>query len=469
MIPSLKPEKLQDILILLRVNYALKELLHKAEVDRAVFFGLLYKIWGIASGPITALLIATRFTPELQGYYYTFANLLTLQVFVELGLGTVIIQFASHEWSKLNIDKDGYIVGDKDSLSRLVSLSNITFKWYFVGSIIVIFGLGIGGYIFFSQSHSLTINWVLPWVLLCLLTGVTICFVPAWSLLEGCNQVKKVYIYRFWQGLFTSLSVWIAILLGAGLWAATVLSIVTIICSIVFIKFNYWKFFKTLLSSRAAGPRISWHKDILSMQWRIALSWISGYFVFSFFTPVLFKYHGPAIAGQMGLTWSVVGVIGVISTSWLTPKVPQFGMLIAQKKYKELDAIFWRVTKIVVMISIFIGLGIWFFVCILYSMNLSIAKRILPPLPTGLFILAQIIVYSSVPFSSYMRAHKQEPVMFLSILSGILIGLSTLILGKYYAATGMAVGYLIVNIIIIPFVFILWYHYKVLWHSDKGI
>lgn len=66
-------------------------------MDRAVFYGFLTRIWGIAAAPVTALLIAGKFTPQIQGYYYTFTNLLSLQIFVELGLGTVIIQFASHE------------------------------------------------------------------------------------------------------------------------------------------------------------------------------------------------------------------------------------------------------------------------------------------------------------------------------------------------------------------------------------
>lgn len=129
-----------------------KRLLRKAEVDRAVFFGLLLKVWGIAVSPVSALLIAFKFTPELQGYYYTFGSLLALQGFIELGLGGVIIYFVSHEWSKLGIDKAGYIVGDREALSRLISLANLTLKWYLIGGLIIIFGLGIGGYIFFHSQ-----------------------------------------------------------------------------------------------------------------------------------------------------------------------------------------------------------------------------------------------------------------------------------------------------------------------------
>ena len=94
-----------------RLPVFLKRLLWFLEIDRAVIFGLLAKLRSICAGLVTVILIAIHFTPELQGYFYTFATILALQIFVELGLGTVIIQFASHEWSKLKLDKFGHIMG----------------------------------------------------------------------------------------------------------------------------------------------------------------------------------------------------------------------------------------------------------------------------------------------------------------------------------------------------------------------
>ena len=108
----------------------LKVLANKIDLDKAVILGLVSKTWVIIAGPVTALLIATFFTSSLQGYYYTFATLLALQMFVELGLGTVIQMFASHEWAKLSFDDKQQIVGDEDSISRLISTSRIAFKWF---------------------------------------------------------------------------------------------------------------------------------------------------------------------------------------------------------------------------------------------------------------------------------------------------------------------------------------------------
>ncbi|MCX5712625.1 MAG: TIGR04372 family glycosyltransferase [Candidatus Omnitrophica bacterium] len=441
---------------IISLKYKIRGLLHMFEVDRAVFFGILAKIWSTASGPLTALLVIIKFTPEYQGYYYTFGSLLALQVFVELGLGTVIIQFASHEWSRLKMDDSGSIVGDDKALSRLASLASITFKWYIVGGAIIAIGLGLGGYIFFLQSHNnANVNWSLPWLSICFFTGISICLIPIWSLLEGCNQVSTVYTYRFFQGIIASMAIWIAIISGAKLWSASIFVAATTLCTILFLKYKYWNFIKSLLVAKSPGSCINWRKEVLPMQWRIAVSWISGYFVFSFFTPVIFRYHGPVIAGQFGMTWSAILMVSAISGAWLPPKVPMFGMLIAEKKYTELDSIFGRLTKIFVVITVLSAAAVWGMVYALNKLKHPFAARLLPVLPMTLFLIAQIVMMLSAPFSIYLRAHKKEPILFVSIFYALFSALITFILGKYYSVTAIGFGCLALNAIVVPIIILI--------------
>ena len=125
------------------------------QMDRATLYSVMGKGWQIVAGPITLLLIAQHLDPEAQGFYYTFISLVALQSFVELGFFIVITQFASHEWAHLKLNADGFIEGDANSLSRLVSLGRIVFKWYAVASTIFVVLVGAGGYLFLSQDLAL--------------------------------------------------------------------------------------------------------------------------------------------------------------------------------------------------------------------------------------------------------------------------------------------------------------------------
>lgn len=426
-------------------------------------------MWGLCSGPVTAILVAVTFTPEVQGFYFTFGTIVALQVFVELGLGTVIIQFASHEWSKLSLDASGRIAGDRASLSRLVSIANIASKWYLAGGVLLVVGLGAGGWLFFAPVTS-GVPWFSPWLLLCLVTGLEVCLVPIWSLLEGCNQLVQLYRFRFLQGLIASLSTWAAILLGAGLWTAPLSVSATLLVSIFFIGRRYWSFLTSLLLGRADGPTIAWRSDMLPMQWRIALSWIGGYFVFSLFVPVLFKYDGPVVAGQMGMTWSMVAMIGAVTSAWVSPRAPRFGMLIARKEYGELDRQLRAVTGIVVGVSALLALTVWLLVLMLNALDhglaMHLAARLLAPLPTGLLLAAHCIMLATTPASAYLRAHKKEPLMVFSIIYAALVGCSTFFLGRHFSVMGMAAGYLIVNALAMPVVFLIWSRCRKEWHAD---
>lgn len=445
-----------------------RRLLFIAGIDRAVVYGILSVIRGLISGPVTVLLIAARFTPELQGFYYTFASLLALQVFVDLGLGTVIIQFASHEWAQLRFDEDGRVIGSATALSRLVSLGQVALRWYMVAGIIVTVGLGVAGYIFFSQASNANVHWVAPWLGLCLVTGVSLYMVSVWSLLEGCNQVSQVYGLKLVQGILISVATWVAIALGAGLWTATIATTAGLVWSVLFLLRRYRPFLQQLLG-RASGPHISWKLELWPLQWKIALSWLSGYLSYSLFTPVLFQYSGAVVAGQMGMTWSLVSLLMGISATWSMSKAPRFGVLVAKKEYDELDSLFYRLTIASFLIAVCGAVAIWGGLYFLYAFKYPLAQRFLPLLPTGIFLAATALLQISYPQAFYLRAHKQEPFLWLSIVSGLMIALSNWLLGRLFSATGMAIGYLaVVSLVSLPLGTLIWLRRRAEWHGANG-
>ncbi len=120
-----------------------------ARMDRPTLYAAANRLWGSAGGLLTAALVASFFTPELQGYYFTFASLLTLQTFVELGFGELLQQFVSHEWAKTS---SGRPEERERALSRLAGLLRFSLRWY--GGCALVLGavLGAAGSLYFRFS-----------------------------------------------------------------------------------------------------------------------------------------------------------------------------------------------------------------------------------------------------------------------------------------------------------------------------
>ena len=57
-----------------------------------------------------------------------------------------------------------------------------------------------------------------------------------------------------------------------------------------------------LLQYPTQDERVDWRTEIWPFQWRLAVSWLCGYFTFQLFNPILFAVRGPIEAGQMGDT-----------------------------------------------------------------------------------------------------------------------------------------------------------------------
>jgi len=447
-----------------RVTALIKRLLNKAHVDRPVFFALATRAWAVTAGPISALLIAARFSPEIQGYYYTFGSLVALQVFVELGLGIVVVHSASHEWARLNLTAEGSIAGDALALSRLRGIAAVAVRWFVIGALLLVTGLTIAGSYFFGTGPDLGVHWRAPWLVLCGFVGVNVALTPAWSLLEGCNQVARLYRFRFFQGIVVTGAIWVAILVGADLWAAPIMAMATALTALYFLLRRYALFLRDLLLAPIEAGRPAWRTDIFPMQWRIAVSWVSGYFVVSIFVPVLFKLQGPVVAGQMGMTWSLIGALG-FATAWLSPKVPQFGMLVAERKFAQLDHLFWKVSGMVAVVTLVLATLLTIFVYGLNLMEFSLAQRLLPLAPASLFLAGQCLSTMLQPVSAYLRAHKREPLMAITVVMAISIATTTLAGAWYSGVLGVAAGYFVVNAFMFPVVVFIWRRCRREWHS----
>jgi hypothetical protein len=439
------------------VTSQLSKLAKFCGVDRAIAYTLVAKGFQVLAGPITLILIAYYLSPEEQGFYYTFASVVNLQIFFELGLSFVILQFASHEKAALTWINSQTLDGNPVAKRRLASLLKLAIKWYGITALLMVVILIPVGISFLSSNKSaIDVHWQSPWILMVISAGGMLFLSPLLSFLEGCGLVAEIAYMRVIQGLIGNLFLWSALILKNNLFAAAIPNLVGIawIGSWLYRKYRY--LFIDLLnhgkekstSIKRDDSEINWKNEIFPLQWKIALSWLSGYFIFFLFTPILFKFYGPVVAGQMGMSLSITSAITGLSISWISTKSSPFCNLIAQKKYEELDKKFfpalWQSSAVAAIGGVVLLGLIWF----LREIHHPMEQRFIEITPLALLCTVTIVNVYVYGLSVYLRAHKEEPFLLLSIINGILICLSTFLLGRTYGVNGMMIGYLVINTIV---------------------
>jgi hypothetical protein len=443
---------------------------HTLGLDRAIAFTVLARIWSSSAGIITVLLIARFLSPAEQGYYYTFGSLVALQIVFELGFSIVILQLASHERAHLSISEDGIITGDVVAHERLASVLQKSVRWYSVAAALMAFILIPSGFYFFShhQHAGPSIAWRLPWCAVVLAATLTFQMDPILSFLEGCGQVANVARLRLFQAILGGLLMWVALTTHYGLFAPAMMIIGQVIAAAVWLN-RRRKLLLALLRHKAVSHRIGWRSEVWPFQWRIAVSWICGYFIFQLFNPVLFAYKGPIAAGRMGMSLSIAGALTSVAVSWVSTKAAPFGGMIASKDFAQLDRIFFQALRQSVCVCAGGAILVWLGSVYLNAARIHFAQRMLDPLSLGILLLATIINVIVVAEAVYLRAHKEEKFLNGSILGAVLIGSSTYWLGKRYGAIGMVSGYLAVGIFVgLGYNTFIFLKYRKQWHADQA-
>lgn len=412
-----------------------------AGVDRTLLYTVIARCWSVTAGPVSLLFIATFLTTEEQGYYFTFWSVLGLWVFFDLGLSFVVTQFASHERAALRLT-NGCMEGDGVALSRLASLMRLALRWYGVSALLMIVCVLPAGIAFFSryEEHGTSVNWMLPWTLVVITAAANLLVGPFVAILEGSGLMRDTALMRLLQGITANLLFWMAMLSNARLYSTVVLSGTMAIFSAVWIVTRHRAFFAGLMRTRDEAGRIRWRTEIWPFQWRFAISWMTSYFMFQIFNPLLFATRGAEVAGQMGSSLMVTTAIAIFAYSWINTKAVDYGSFVAVRDFERLDHVF-RISLIQSTVVI-VALSAAFFSVAEYLRwaGHPLSERLLPPLPLFLLIVATILNHLVGAQAAYLRAFKREPFLGIFACMAISTAITSLLLTRPFGASGMMAG-----------------------------
>ncbi len=431
-------------------------------LDSQVLPTLLLRGWQVIAGGVMVLLIPLWLNKVEQGFYYTFSSLLALQIFFELGMNQVILQLVSHDFAHVSLSKSLALKGDAIRIDRLSALVMLLRHWYGVASSSFFVVVSACGLWFFATKGDLPITvWSGAWLLMTLGTAANLYLSASLTVLEGCGEIAGVARMRMAQSMYGSCLMWVALAMGAGLWAMPLVPLVGALYT------GYWlhthgsmiKRLRRHAQCNVLKTDINWRVDIFPLQWRIAISWISGYFIFQLFTPLAFARLGAIEAGRLGITMTVFSALLTVGMSWVNAKLPAFAAHVSRGERERLNVLFNSVVKRSMTFTFFAMLVIIGAMWALLSLNNDSIQRF-ASLPV-VFCLAVVTLSNCFIFAAaaYMRAHKEEPMMWVSVVVGVAT-LAAAGIGSQYGAFTMMALYALVNIFVaLPWTLLIFMRY----------
>lgn len=359
-----------------------------------------------------------------QGLLLTLNSIAAVQVIFELGFSTVLLQYVAHERVRLNHSLEHGICGERHKLVGIKKIYLIAERWFFFAGLLCGFTLALGGYIFFRSDEMY--EWVFPLALLSILVPWCMIQQKYWVILEGLGYVALVVKYRSILYLLSCMLVIVLFACGLGLFAPAS-SFILIIISTYILRHKTRAIWTTLTKNNQVCEDVPIDslgvifKKMMSLQTRVAMSYLSGYFMFQAMTPISYRIAGAEVAAIIGVSVAMILILTGILSGILQVKIPILVEMIGNNDLKNYYSKGEETLRITVYISILLALAGGGVLYILRSNDIFNASERLPDMHTyTLFICAAIAVQVISVKATLTRLFKSEPFMWYSLTVALL-------------------------------------------------
>ena len=367
-------------------------------------------------------------------------SLIALQVLGSMGLNVAVIHYISNQISTVEFSA-GQITGPKPRVDEIFFVLRYSLKWYLVASFAVLIILIPLGCLFFEANQTEQISAIKAWSVLCVSTALNFILVWLLTILDGFDKVELASKYRLIQLFVAYPLTWFFLYLGWGLVAFGIGQLIgVLVTTIVVVRFLH----PLLLDFKTFWQRnsnVNWTAPFWDFQWRIALSWICGLFIFSILSPILLIYSGAVAAGQFGLALHIFRSLAAVSNSFMEVRQPLLGKMIAQNMTSDLDRVYKQTLGISLSSFFLLGLFALFAIGQLIIHTDLLFGR-LPSMPL-LFMMFLVGVTYLIRMSqaTYTRAHKTEPFLKVEIVCALSTFLCAVTLIPKFGLSGAVVAY----------------------------
>ncbi|PHM21772.1 MAG: hypothetical protein CK604_05265 [Curvibacter sp. PD_MW3] len=400
------------------------------------------RLWQSFAGLVTVFLVTRYLSSEEQGWYYTFLSVAAWYSIFEMGLSTALVQSSGHFFRGMRWGPSGGLEGAGGAyFSSFFSQAVRVYIWL-AGSFACLVLL-FGGAFFSSKTgnSAAVVAWQFPWLGLVLATSAAMVTLPFLSIAEGTGSIAEAYAVRLGQGVAGALACWVLLATGGALWASVAVPFAGIVVAWTWLLCYRKKTVSVILRTPKTGD-FDWRREIWPLQWRLGVGWLGVYFMSQLATPILFYFQDSVVAGQMGLTLTIVHMLGLLSQAPLAKVVPAMSTAVVQRSWRDLETLFKQGVS---GFCLLFGAG----TAVLWMVNLIVqgtpfAERILPSRQLAELLVFVFFFQLNLAFGSQLRALRQEPLVWIYVAGGVLTFLGSWAM----AATGSSAGVIRIMVLV---------------------
>jgi hypothetical protein len=170
--------------------------------------------------------------------------------------------------------------------------------------------------------------------------------------------------------------------------------------------------------SPLAGCRpigVSFVTDIWPFQWRIALSWVSGFFIFQYMTLAIAAEQGLEAAGNFGLAATVAAGVSLLAGAPVSAKQAPWAALIAGRRFADLDRSFRLAVGAAGSLALVLSLAAMAVLAAVPFLAPGMAARLPDAGTLGALLMATVLNQWVFATATYLRAHGREPMLGASL------------------------------------------------------
>ncbi|MFI5244868.1 MAG: hypothetical protein ACHQQR_06545 [Gemmatimonadales bacterium] len=409
------------------------------------------RVIALAGAPVTLYLAATRLPPNEQGWYFVAINIVAFAQLCELGLGTIIVQFASHEWPRLRWGRGGGLEGDPSARDSIAALLVTASRWFGATAVMLFAIAGIGGALIFGGNlGGSRLGFAVFWCGFVSLTALYLLAIPFICVSEGCGDLVAVQRMRAWQAAAILLALWTGIVASGPLTAAWLAA------AAQFLVAAAWLFgrHRGLLRAPRTLPAllVAGVKGIAARykaeQARSAQLWIALWITPQLLAPVLLRVRGGDEAGRLGVTLAVATAPLTLAIAWLHGRYPSFGAMVAEGRTREFDALARRAA--VEATSVFVATSVLLtgVVLLLPYVIPRFAMRFLPPVSLLALMAGNLAALLLQAMAGWLRAFRDEGIAAPIVGGAAAVAISSAVAGTLGGAQLMAAVFAAASLLI---------------------